>query len=122
DIAGRYEYYSDFGGNASGKLATRYKLNGKFALRASISNGFRAPSLQQRYYSQTRVGVSNTAGGYSFVTNGIFRNGSPVAEALGIPSLQAEKSVSLGGGLTGTLSGSLRLTADVYWIQIKNRI
>ena len=45
NIAGRYEYYSDFGGNIAGKLAARYKLSQKVLLRASVNNGFRAPSL-----------------------------------------------------------------------------
>ena len=42
-VAGRYEYYSDFGDNLAGKLAARYKLSEKFSLRGSVSNGFRAP-------------------------------------------------------------------------------
>ena len=33
DIAGRYEYYSNYGGNLAGKLAVRYKFSDKFLLR-----------------------------------------------------------------------------------------
>ena len=46
DMASRYEYYNDFGGNLAGKLAVRYKVSEKFSLRAAGSNGFRAPSMQ----------------------------------------------------------------------------
>jgi iron complex outermembrane recepter protein len=43
----RYENYSDFGGNLSGKLAARYKLTDDLAIRGSYNRGFRAPSLAQ---------------------------------------------------------------------------
>lgn len=122
DVAARYEYYNDFGGNIAGKLAARYKFNPRFSVRGSLSNGFRAPSIQQRYYSQTRIAVSNTAGGYSLLTSGIFRNDSPVADALGIPSLHAERSLNLSGGFAGTMCHNIQLTIDAYWIQIRNRI
>ena len=46
-VAGRYEHFSDFGGTVNGKLALRYAIVPQFALRGSISNGFRAPSLHQ---------------------------------------------------------------------------
>jgi iron complex outermembrane recepter protein len=51
NISGRYEYYNDFGGNIAGKIAARYKLSPKFLVRTSVNNGFRAPSLQQRYFT-----------------------------------------------------------------------
>lgn len=44
-LAGRYEKFSDVGDNFSWKLASRYKLNQSTAIRASVSTGFRAPSL-----------------------------------------------------------------------------
>lgn len=43
NLAGRYEHYSDFGGNLAGKFALRYKFSDRFLLRGSISNGFRGP-------------------------------------------------------------------------------
>ena len=45
DIAARYEHYDDFGGELTGKLAARYEFAPAFALRGSVSNNFRAPSL-----------------------------------------------------------------------------
>ena len=54
DMASRYEYYNDFGGNLAGKLAVRYKVSEKFSLRASVGNGFRAPSMQQRFFAGTQ--------------------------------------------------------------------
>jgi iron complex outermembrane recepter protein len=116
DIASRYEYYSDFGGNLAGKVAVRYKVSEKFSLRAAVGNGFRAPAMQQRFYSGTQS-FRGTA-----LTQGIFSNNSEVTKAFGIPSLQAERTVNLGGGFTSRLSHNISLTVDAYWIQIKNRI
>ena len=44
----RYEDYSDFGGNTTGKLSARYDFTPEFAIRGSVSTGFRAPALQQQ--------------------------------------------------------------------------
>jgi iron complex outermembrane receptor protein len=122
NLFGRYEYYSDFGGNIAGKLAARYKFSDKFSLRGAVSNGFRAPSMQQRYFSTT-LSRWLIAGGVSVpIVRGLFRNNSDIAQAFGIPSLRAERTVNLNGGFTSKLSPHINLTADAYWIQIKNRV
>ena len=42
----RYEHYNEgVGATRSGKLTTRYDFTPQFAVRATVSNGFRAPSL-----------------------------------------------------------------------------
>ena len=56
DLAGRYEDYSDFGDTTVGKLTARYDLTDAFALRGTVSTGFRAPTLAEEYYSATNVG------------------------------------------------------------------
>ena len=116
DLAGRYEYYSDFGGNIAGKLAARYKFSDKFSLRGAVSNGFRAPGMQQRFFE----GTQSFRG--SAQISGIFSNSSPVTKAFNIPSLQAERSINLSGGFVSKLSNNISLTVDAYWIQIKNRV
>ena len=120
NIAGRYEHYSDFGGNLAGKLAARYKLSDKLSLRGSVSTGFRAPSIQQRYYSIISKGVSRAT--LSPTITGLFNNEHPVTKAFGIPSLQAERSVNFSGGFTSTPLRNIYLTVDAYQIHIKNRV
>ena len=121
DVAGRYENYNDFGGNLAGKIATRYKFSDNFSIRGSFNNGFRAPSLQQRYYSAThRTGTSPVTN--EPIVTGTFPNDHYVAKAFGVPSLQAERSLNVSGGLTATLFNHIRVTADAYWIQVKDRI
>ena len=122
DLASRFEYYSDFGGNFAGKLAARFKLFDKLTLRGSISNGFRAPSLQQTYFSAITGGFANIGGIRKSTTTGIFNHDHPVTKLFGVPSLEAEKSINLSGGLTSTLTSCISLTIDAYWIQIKNRV
>ena len=118
NIAGRYEYYNDFGNNLAGKLAMRYKFSSSFSLRGSISNGYHAPALQQIYYSSIIASFKTQV-----QTNvGIFRNTSDVVKAFGVKLLQPEKSVNLSSGFTSTISTHINLTVDAYWIQIKNRI
>jgi len=116
DIAVRYEFYDDFGGNLAGKLAVRYRVSESFSLRGAVSNGFRAPSMQQRFFEGTQSFRGSDR------TSGIFSNNSGVTRAFHIPSLQAERSVNLSGGFTSKLSKNLSLTVDAYWIQIKDRI
>jgi iron complex outermembrane receptor protein len=62
-VALREERYSDFGSNLTGKLALRYDFADEFALRGSVQNGFRAPSLQQQFFATTST---NFIGGVPF--------------------------------------------------------
>src|SRR6187431_3345009 len=52
----------------------------------------------------------------------LFNNEHEVTKVFGVPSLDAEKSLNLSGGLTSTISRHIYLTIDAYWIQIRNRI
>jgi iron complex outermembrane receptor protein len=119
NMAGRYEYYSDFGGNIAVKLASRYKLSSKILLRASVNNGFRAPSLQQRYL--TSIGYTLNARRETIV-GGIFPNTHNVVRAMNVPLLTAEKTINVSGGFTSTILKNVRVTVDAYWIQIKDRV
>ncbi|MEX2051112.1 MAG: TonB-dependent receptor, partial [Steroidobacteraceae bacterium] len=58
-VALRVEDYSDFGSNVSGKIAMRYDFTDAFALRGSVQNGFRAPSLPQQYFATTSTNFIN---------------------------------------------------------------
>lgn len=115
--AARAENYSDFGDNLSGKLSARYALTESFALRGSVSSGFRAPSLAQQYFTSTASVVS----GGQFVETGTFPASSTVAKALGAPELEAEESTNYAAGFVFR-KGPFELTVDAYRINIDNRI
>lgn len=115
--AGRFENYSDFGSTITGKLDTRYEITPEFALRGAVSNGFRAPSLAQEYFSSiSTVFISGVP--YEV---GTFPVNSAVAKTLGAKGLKAEKSVNLSAGFTFSLS-DLAVTLDGYQIAIKDRV
>jgi len=121
--AGRYEHYSDYGSSFAGKFAFRYQLLEKLAIRGAFSNGFRAPSMHQRYFSAISTVFIQTSSGLQPFQQGTFRNNSLVAQAFGIPSLDAEKSTNYSIGLTSKLANNkLSITVDGYLIDIDNRI
>lgn len=117
DGAARFENYNDFGSNVSGKISLRYKLRENFAIRGSVSTGFRAPSLHQRYFSNTSTLF---VGGIPYEV-ATFPNDSRAAKLLGIPDLRAEKSKSVSLGFTGNL-GKFKVTVDGYLTRINDRV
>jgi hypothetical protein len=82
--ATRYEYYNDFGGNLSGKVAALWKVFRNVSLRSSINRGFRAPSLQQIYNGQTTTNAQN---GLIRQTKQLSAS-DPRLAAIGIPQLR----------------------------------
>ncbi len=118
----RFENYSDFGSTTNGKLAARYKIGEKFSLRASASTGFRAPSMQQRFYAKTNTLFVSQGGTLVPVESGTFTNDSRPAEILGIPKLKQETSVNFAAGITARPFAGFEVTVDAYQISINDRI
>lgn len=116
--AGRYEHYSDFGDTLNGKLALRYEFAPGFALRGSVSNGFRAPSLHQQFFTTTST---NFLAGVPVDVSTVAVS-SPVARALGSKPLDPEKSLNLSGGATLNPFRNFNVTVDYFHIKIKDRV
>lgn len=114
----RHERYSDFGDATTGKLSFFYKPAEVIAFRATVSTGFRAPSLQQQYFST----VTSQSSGGVLVNIGTFAVSDPVAVALGAAPLREERSRNLSGGLVLKPFKGLVLSADVFHIEIDDRI
>ena len=116
----RYENYSDFGDAFVWKLSGLYKLfDDKISLRASYSNGFRAPSLHQIYTQKIQYQFEP---GVGITQAGFVNNVSPQAKLLGIPRLTSEKSQNATVGLGFRPNKNFSLTLDLYSITIKDRI
>ena len=115
--AARFENYNDFGSTFNGKFATRYKITNQFAFRGSVSTGFRAPSLVQKFYG---LNFTNFQGG-QLVTIQLAANNSALAKAVGIPQLKQEKSVNGSAGFTFN-SNKFSATIDGYYVKVKDRI
>ena len=124
--AARHEHYNDFGDTTSGSLAGRFDFTNTFALRGSVSTGFRAPSLGQEYFSQTSslfFANGNSAGLPAGIYNaGLVPVGSQIAQLLGAQPLKPEKSRNYTLGAVWNPTSALSLSTDVYQINIQNRI
>ncbi|MEO6730465.1 MAG: TonB-dependent receptor [Ferruginibacter sp.] len=118
----RFEDYSDFGSTLNYKVATRYKVGDYFTIRGAASSGFRAPSMQQKYYAKTNTLFVSTPSGLVPTESGTFTNDSKPAEILGIPKLKEETSQNYSVGFTTTPAKGLEITVDAYLINIKDRI
>ena len=115
DVAGRYEDYSDFGDTTVGKLSARYDINDSFALRSTISTGFRAPTLAESYYSATNVGPTT-----AFVQ---MPPNAPASALLGLGSgLQPEKSTNYSVGFVWRSEKAISVSFDIYQVEVRNRI
>jgi iron complex outermembrane receptor protein len=115
DVAGRFEHYSDFGDATVGKLTARYDFAPEFAVRGTISNGFRAPTLAEAYYSATNCGISGCS-----VT---LPPDSPGGKLLGLGNgLQPERSVNYSLGFVFQPLPTMIMTLDLYQITVTNRI
>ena len=116
-VAVRAEDYSDFGSNVTGKLSGRYDFNPSFALRSTVSTGFRAPGLQQAFFTSTAT---------NFIS-GIPREVSTlppsdaIAQRLGATELDAEESQNYSLGAVIRFA-DFETSIDAYRIDIEDRI
>jgi iron complex outermembrane receptor protein len=118
--AGRYEHYSDFGDNTTGKLSAIWRPTSLIAVRGTAGTGFRAPSLQQQYYSTVTSQLLPLTGQLANVGN--FAATDPVSLALGSSALQPEKSKSYSAGVVLTPAPRFSVTVDAFDIRINDRI
>ena len=123
-LAGRYEHYSDFGSTETFKASTRYEPVAGYAVRATLSTGFRAPSMQQQNYaSASTIGVRLPGDlTTSLYPVQLLPPDTAAAQALGATPLEPETSTNVSAGLVLTPMPRLSITADVYQIKIEDRI
>lgn len=119
----RDEHYSDFGNTLNGKLLLDYVANDSINIRASISTGYRAPSLQQLSYYRTATGYRAEANGdITLLENGVFPVGHEVARLLGAQALEPEESRRANLGFTWRPDPALHVNLDFFQININDRI
>jgi iron complex outermembrane receptor protein len=114
DLAGRYEHYSDFGSDEVGKLTARYDFTPAIAIRGTISTGFRAPTLQEEFYSGTNVAPTS-----AFVQ---LPPNSAAAASAGFAPLKPEISSNYSAGVVFHPMPRLQITADYYLIDLRDRV
>ncbi|HEX9220617.1 MAG TPA: TonB-dependent receptor, partial [Gemmatimonadaceae bacterium] len=124
NVAARFEHYTDFGNKLTGKLAMRLQPTQRLTLRSAISTGFRAPSLNQSYYSSvvTNFKADPVTGNPIPFEIGIFPVNSREARALGARPLRPESSRNFSAGFAVTPVDNLTFTSDFYYIALDDRI
>lgn len=119
-VAGRYEDFTDVGDNFSWKVASRYKVSETTAVRASVSTGFRAPSLHQQKLSNTQYII--VSGSTEPLLQGTIQNGTTAARSLGIQDLFPETSQNFTAGLTFGNGNGFSGSIDFYNIKVNDRV
>jgi iron complex outermembrane receptor protein len=114
DVAGRYENYSDFGSTEDGKVTARYDFTPEIAVRGTVSDGFRAPTLAEEHYTGLNVGPTSVSGQFAPNSSG--------AQAVGFPSLRPEQSINYSAGFVFKPIPKLQITLDAYYILLHDRI
>ena len=115
----RYEDYDEFDDSTDWKLSTRYDFTDSFALRATASTGFRAPTPGQANTLNVTT-TANEDGG--LVQAGTYPVDNPVARVLGSQPLESEESTSYTVGLVWTPGDRWEFTLDYYNIEIDDRL
>ena len=116
-LAVRFEDYDSFGTTTNYKLTGQYRLNDDWALRASTSTGFRAPTVGQANVSNVRTEANQGV----LVDIGVLPPTNPVAVLKGATELEPEESTSYALGVVYT-GYDFFVTADYYRIEVDDRI
>ena len=114
----RWEDFSDFGSQLTGKVSGRLEVSEQLALRAGGSTGFRAPTPGQQNAFNVSTVFDATIG--DLVNRGTIPSTSAVAALRGGRQLSPEKAFSITAG-TVFDADAFKLTLDYYRISISDR-
>ncbi len=115
----RFEDFEDFGTTVNSKIAGRYQVTDRMALRSSLSSGFRAPTpgQQNAFNVQTQFDTSIQ----DLVNNGTIPSTSAVAALRGGEPLEPETSLNFAVGMVFE-NGPFAMTFDLFRIDVADRI
>lgn len=115
----RFEDYDEFGSTFDWKLSGRVQVNDAFALRATASTGFRAPTPGQLNTLNTTTSADAQG---NLIPSGTYPVNSIVAEVLGSSPLDPEESTSFTLGAVWEPRDNVSVTVDYYDISIDDRL
>lgn len=122
----RWEDFDDFGTTTNFKVAARYELTDSFAVRSTVSTGFRAPTPGQANIVRTITQMVNG----NLTETGVLPPTNPIASALAsiasdgefsAAPLKPEESFNWTLGTTFDL-GPIGVTLDYFNITLEDRI
>jgi len=115
----RFEDYDEFGSTSDYKLSGRFEISDQFALRGTISTGFRAPTPGQINTLNTTTSA-DTSG--NLIPSGTYPVNSIEAGVLGSSPLDPEESQSFTLGAVWQAADNVSVTIDYYDISIEDRL
>ena len=119
DVAGRVEWFSDFGVTANGKFAARVSVSEQLGLRGSASTGFRAPTPgQQNAFNISTIYDPEIM---DLTNNGTIPSTDPLAKEYDGKPLEPETSFNLAVGAVYE-SGSFSFSTDFFMINVSDRL
>ncbi len=133
----RIDQYSDVGAATSGKLAARWAINRRWAMRGSAGTGFSPPTLAQvqqldRDVLQGTVQLAECSEALNAIAAGLkaadgqrvaCRSNAPVSVLVnGNPDLRHQKTQQATWGLTFTPRRNLQLSADYWRVQVQDSL
>jgi iron complex outermembrane receptor protein len=117
-LAGRYDHYSDFGGDFNPSVGLRFRPSESLVFRGGWNTGFRAPSLAQAGSGTTAASFTlPCAAGSEFFTNWCgSRSGRPtiLSQILANPNLKPETSEAWNAGMVWSPLERTTFSVD-YW-------
>ena len=116
-LAGRYEDFERVGDTLNGKVSARWQFLDGWAVRGSVSSGFRAPTVGQANVRN----VTTAFDGGELADRATLPPDHPIAALKGGKQLKPEKSVNYSVGTVFSL-GDLDVTIDYYRIKVQDRL
>jgi len=117
-VAVRYEDFESFGDTTNFKVSARWAATDTFAVRGSVSTGFRAPTPGQE--NVTKVSTRTVDG--ELQQSGQIPPTNPIAQFLGALPLTPEDSTNFSAGFVWDVSDNFSLTVDYFQINVEDRI
>ncbi|MES2149034.1 MAG: TonB-dependent receptor [Pseudomonadota bacterium] len=142
DLAVRTDHYNDFGSSTNPKLSFRYKPMPAVMFRGAVGTGFRAPTLNERYFGAVNGPTGVTSATYNdpllcpggavggntggtalpgYIPSTVCAAKQPINTGAN-PTVGPEKSKTVSFGIVLTPTPSLLLSLDYFKVQMTDAI
>jgi outer membrane receptor for ferrienterochelin and colicins len=133
-VGARYDNHNKYSSQFNPKLAIRYKINDKVAVKSSVGRGFKAPDFRQLYFDFTNSTVGYTVLGYNVASTRIQELANqgqlPASTVANLPTilapfgndLKAESSYAYNLGADVQLLSNLKFSVNIFRNDITNLI
>ena len=128
-LGARFDNHNKYKSQFSPKIAIRYALSDRFAIKGSVGYGFKAPDFRQLYFDFTNTSVGYTVLGYNAVKTALPQmEDEGQIERIVVPlsefesNLSPENSLSFNFGVTYRPITGLKLDVNLFRNNIKDLI